>query len=233
MRKRLLTIVAIGFALLGLALFAFDSGILPGSDLAEQRDPPLVTETGVTRHSESASDSVADNRVGEGGASRKTTDTASELGSSADIECSDCDADAGPAGQQARDAYQNDLLAKALLAQATGRLMDVSEDDRLAVYNEFTQRPIDAMWSATTQNRILAGVDQAMQIGVEVSPELIDCRDSSCLIRYQRSPQDEEYQVLTDLGIALGLARYTANSEIQRSALYSDVYLTNIESFSY
>lgn len=130
---------------------------------------------------------------------------------------------------RAHQAYLDDVLTRALMAEKTGTITSVSEGERLEAYSEFAQELVDPTWSADVAYRFDRGMAQLAGINKDVVPEVIECRSSSCLLRFPRPPGEDEIAIAESVSFLLGASGMIANSTVQQSDRYNDVYVSNLK----
>lgn len=223
--KQILVFSALLVVILGSAYFL---GLSAGraDQLTEQQefknpqsDEPLVEAVSIAPHAKVATEFPEDRVSDEEGL----------------LECNPSTEDCKDVGMQlviqAQEDYLENVLTQALMDRASGKLDVVSEADRLDTYADFSLRPVDPVWSAQIRHQFESAILQATQVGQEVTPDSIDCRTSTCLIRYVRNTAEDEFEVLSDLNVILGLSRLNAQSQIYQTSEYNDVYITDIKPF--
>ncbi|MEM1439646.1 MAG: hypothetical protein AAF545_00415 [Pseudomonadota bacterium] len=132
---------------------------------------------------------------------------------------------------EAQAAFLDSVLTQALGDRATGKINTVSEAERLAAYDQFSRERVDPVWSAEIMNRFNEGMAQLSRIDKGIAPELIECRASTCLVRFPKSPGEDMIAVTEPVAYLMGASGMIARNTIQQSDQYSDVYITDIKSF--
>lgn len=150
-------------------------------------------------------------------------------------DCGDDDStsEAARIAKSAQEKYLQDLLSQALVSDPrTGSLVNATEAERLQVFDQFNVEPIDSAWSAKITNSLNVGIESAARIGRDIAPESIDCRSTTCMVRFPTDSDEDEVALLTRIAMFTGSAGLITRSEIHRSDRYADVYLTDIESIT-
>ncbi|MEO1543381.1 MAG: hypothetical protein AAFR75_05095 [Pseudomonadota bacterium] len=111
---------------------------------------------------------------------------------------------------------------------ATNSFRVVPESERLEAFASFSQETLDPMWSAEKLQKIQSGISSASNVDLDLNPDLVDCRSSSCLVRFVLDPDTDPMQSMERVSVLLALAGIQARAEIKQTDQFSDVYLTDL-----